>query len=279
MSLAAVRHATGDEGLIRRLISDVVRLPPLQGRQWAITSSEVIEMVMTRMIDRLGDSDPLAAVRREQNARGLQIYPWLAEQVAAAPDPLARAVELAIAGNSIDLMWSGGYLDLEASIRSRLAHRLAFDRIEDLKKRLRGTRRLVYVGDNCGEIVFDKLLIEVIKEGHDLDVTFLVRSRPTLNDATMYDAIFAGLERAARIVDSGIEGPLPGVILKRCSPEARELFHQADLIVSKGGGNFDTLGEEAALRDKALFLLVSKCRPYEKRFGVDIGRPILSGGN
>ncbi|MBU1741776.1 MAG: DUF89 family protein, partial [Proteobacteria bacterium] len=193
--------------------------------------------------------------------------------------PLARAVELAIAGNAIDLMWSDGDLDVEASIRSRLAHRLAFDRIEEFTNRLEGARTMVYVGDNCGEIVFDKLLIEVVKQGHEVDVTFMVRSRPTLNDATRNDALFVGLDRSARVVDSGIDGPLPGVILERCSSEAAELLGQADLIIAKGGGNFDTLGEEATLRDKTIFLLVSKCRPYVKRFGVDLGRPVLSSGN
>jgi hypothetical protein len=104
----------------------------------------------------------------------------------------------------------------------------------------------------------------------------VVRSVPTLNDVTIKEATFVGMDQVVRVVENGIDGPLPGTIFNRCANQIRALAKQADLIISKGGGNYDSLGEEKNFLNKIVFMLLSKCYPYNQTFGVDMFHPILS---
>ena len=125
--------------------------------------------------------------------------------------------------------------------------------------------------------MFDKLLIETIKQNCTPEITFVVRSVPTLNDATLKDAKSIGLDKITTVIENGIDGPLPGTVLTRCSGQVRDLVHKSDLIISKGGGNFDTLDEERKRLNKNIsFLLLSKCEPYYNHFGVKLHYPILA---
>ena len=111
----------------------------------------------------------------------------------------------------------------------------------------------------------------------DVEVVLVVRSTPTLNDATMRESQFVGINEVATVIENGIHGPLPGTILRRCSKEVRELFDRADLIISKGGGNFDTLDEERKhLKNNFTFIFLSKCYPYYRYFDVPLLQPILA---
>ena len=135
----------------------------------------------------------------------------------------------------------------------------------------------MYFGDNAGEIVFDKLLIKTIKKAYDTEIFLVVRSSPALNDVTLNDARSVGIDEAVTLIANGIDGPLPGTILRRCSERINELVNKSDLIISKGGGNFDTLEEEPDhLKDKIIFMLLSKCHPYYEYFGVPLHQPILA---
>src|SRR5208283_2985854 len=105
---------------------------------------------------------------------------------------------------------------------------------------------------------------------------FAVRSVPTLNDATAQEAATVEMDKIAKIVENGIDGPLPGTVTARCSDQMKELTENADLILSKGGGNFDSIEEETHLHDKILFMLMSKCVPLCNYFGTKMYDPILS---
>ena len=98
-----------------------------------------------------------------------------------------------------------------------------------------------------------------------------------MNDATLKEARSVGIDKIVRVIENGIDGPLPGTVLRRCSQEVNDLVRRSDLIVSKGGGNFDTLDEERMkIKKKISFLLLSKCEPYYRHFGVEIYNPILA---
>ena len=104
----------------------------------------------------------------------------------------------------------------------------------------------------------------------------MVRSVPTLNDATLTEAKAVGIHKIATVIENGIDGPLPGTVLSRCSDKLNNLVNRSDLIISKGGGNFDTLDEERKhLNKKISFLLLSKCAPHHDNFGVNLYRPVL----
>ena len=275
-ALAAIRQLTSDETTVRTLITEISEIPSLRGMDWNMTSPEVLELVFRKISNVLGDNDPFRSMKDRQNEKGLQLYSWLQALVAEADDSLNVAINLAIIGNSLDLMWSQGSVDIEPVIDDKLEKPLPRRSYQDLKRKLQSSKLLVYFADNCGEVVFDKLLVETIKKEADLEVVFVVRSVPTLNDVTLREAGLAGIDEVARVMENGIDGPLPGTILSRCSAEVQEIARQADVLLSKGGGNFDTLDEEKTLPDDTFFLLMCKCIPYRNLFSTEMAHPILS---
>ena len=196
-----------------------------------------------------------------------------------AEHPLRIAAHLGGLGNAIDVMMEGGAADIQKIIKEQLAYPLHKNAFEILEKRITNSNRILYFGDNAGEIVLDRLFIETIKEQHDTDIIFVVRSMPTLNDATLKDSEQIGMVNLVRVIENGIDGPVPGTQLHRCSRDVKGLFQKADLIISKGGGNFDTLDElPKKHKSKISYLLLSKCRPYREHFGVGLHQPILYHG-
>jgi uncharacterized protein with ATP-grasp and redox domains len=119
-------------------------------------------------------------------------------------------------------------------------------------------------------------LIETIRERLDPEIVFAVRGVPALNDVTMREAKQVGMDVLVRLVENGQKEPVPGTILSRCSPEFRDLFQKADLVISKGGGNFDTLDEEKALSTDITFMVLAKCHPYCRQFQTPMYQPILA---
>lgn len=275
-SLAAIRQLTSDEAIVRGLFSEIVEIPALRGQDWNITSPEVFETTWVKISAAFGDGDPFKSMKERQNQKALEIQPWLTSLVNESDDPLYTAANLAAIGNSLDLMWSEGSVAVEPWIRAGLKSPVPRKNFLALKKRLEDGNLLVYLGDNSGEIVFDKLFIDTIKRETDIEIVFVVRSIPTLNDATLTEAKQVRMDESARVIENGIDGPMPGTIIARCSDQVRQLVQDADLIISKGGGNFDSLDEETHIASKICFMLLSKCIPYRKRFNTDLTCPILS---
>jgi len=277
MSITAIRKLALDEYAAKELYSRILEIPSLRGQSWDITSAEIIELIWGRIADTTKSQDPFCSLKLKQNKRIMEVYPFLENLVHEAPDPLYTAVKLAIFGNAIDVMISDSRQYIENSITEKLEAPISKAMYGQFKKRLQQSRLLLFFGDNAGEIVFDKLLIKTIRKMCDLEIAFVVRSVPTLNDATLDEAKAVGIDKIATLIENGIDGPLPGTILKRCSNEVTDLVSRADLIISKGGGNFDTLEEEKRyLKDKITFMLLSKCDPYYKYFGVEIDQPVLA---
>ena len=277
MSITAIRRLDLDEGMVWELYSDILTIPGLQGLEWNQTSPDIIEVVMEKIAKAVKNPDPFRSEKKDLNRRALKLYPFLGNLVFESSDPLHTAAKISILGNSIDFMMPRGTAALEDFILEKMNAPLSENEFEVFRQKLSKTGRIVYFGDNCGEIVFDKLFIETIKRFHDIEVTFVARSVPTLNDATLKEAMEAGLDEVATVIENGIDGPLPGTILSRCSPQVRELVDRSDLIVSKGGGNFDSLEEElGSLKTDITFMLLSKCHPLNTYFKVDIHQPIMA---
>jgi len=277
MSITAMKKLGIDDGAARELYGRILEIPPLRGRSWDVTSPEVLEQVMHLMMGATGDKDPFREIKALQNRRIMEIVPFLKTILKEARDPLHTAVKLAILGNTIDLMMGNRPTDIENSIVERLKDPIPETAYLSFRRRLNECRSLVYLGDNAGEIVFDRLLVETIRDRHNMEVVFVVRSVPTLNDATVNEARSVGIHEVATIVENGIDGPCPGTVLHRCSQDVNDRIRTADMIISKGGGNFDALEEEKGeIRDKITFMLLSKCAPYCHFFGVNLHRPILA---
>jgi uncharacterized protein with ATP-grasp and redox domains len=277
MSVSAMRRLSLDEDIIKELLVEILNIPSLKGQSWSVTSADVIEIIMRSIMNATGNPDPFHSEKLQQNKMVAEIYPYLKGLIEGSSDPLNMAVKLAILGNSIDLMMDDSNKKIEDWIAERLEAPLSKKSYAEFEAKLRKTKLLLYFGDNAGEIVFDKLLIKTIKKAYDTEIFLVVRSFPTLNDVTLNDARSVGIDEAVTLVENGIDGPLPGTILSRCSDRVNELVNKSDIIISKGGGNFDTLEEEPDhLKDKIIFMLLSKCHPYYEYFGVPLHQPILA---
>lgn len=219
-----------------------------------ITPPEAGEGLYRMIREMSGSPDPFAEQKREQNDVVLEILPWLRDTVAAADDPLLMAVRLAIAGNVVDPGAQASF-DLEESVieategEGRLEHYPAFT------DSLGRAGNVLLIADNCGEIVFDRVLIETMREAREgLDVTVAVRAGPIINDVTEKEARDVGIDSLARIISSGSE--MPGTVLERTTDEFGEAFESADLVISKGQGNWETLED---CEREAFFMFQAKC--------------------
>jgi hypothetical protein len=277
MTITSLRKLPLDEDSVKALYTDILENPALHGLDWDTTSVEVIEDIWKKIVKRVDTPDPFSLEKSNQNEKIMDLYPHLEKMVNTAADPLYMAVKLSILGNSMDLMVADTSVTIENSISEKVKVPLSDENYSKFRQQLKASKHLLIFGDNAGEIVFDKLLIETLKKIHQLEITYVVRSVPTLNDATLKEAKSIGLDKIATVIENGIDGPLPGTLLSRCSSKVNDLVRQADLIISKGGGNFDTLDEERKHLNKNIsFLLLSKCEPYCNHFDMKLYHPILA---
>lgn len=219
----------------------------------------------------LGVADPYHAAKGRANVAALARYPEWKREVARAADPLLAALRLAAAANSLDL---GLHAEIDPHRDvARAPASFAHSDYAAFREALGASDEVLFLTDNAGEIVLDRILIEeLLARGHR--VTVAVRGSPTLNDATTDDARAVGLEGIARIITTGSD--VPGVFLPSCSGEFQERFWGADLILAKGMGNFEGLSQERA---PLFFLLQAKCAPVARETGVDIGDLVLLRGS
>ncbi len=277
MTISSLRKLPLDENSVKALYSDILQIPALRGQVWETTSPEVIEDVWKKIVAKVNSRDPFFETKSNQNEKIMLLYPFLEKMVSEAADPLKLAVKLSILGNSMDFMVADSSLAVEKSIAAKAKLPLSDNSYSQFRKQLEATCHLLIFADNAGEIVFDRLMIETIKRLYQPKISFVVRSVPTLNDATLREAKAVGIDRIVNVIENGIDGPLPGTILSRCSDDVNDLVGRSDLIISKGGGNFDTLDEERKhLNKKISFLLLSKCAPHFDHFGVKLYHPVLS---
>lgn len=276
MSISVLRRLPLDEEKIKALYTEILEIPSLQGRFWETTSVHVIEKVMEKIHHAMNDPDPFAAEKERQNAVVMELHPRLRSWVEKSTNPLYTAAKLAILGNAIDFMVPQNVADIENTIREKLDFPLDPRECEKLEENLRRSKRVLYFADNCGEIVLDKLFMETVKGLFDIEFVLVVKSVPAMNDVTLKEARAVGMDHLAEVIENGIQGPVPGTILQRCSESLKQEIGKADLLISKGGGNFDTLDEEKEhLPKPIIFMLLSKCHPYFKTFGIEVNRPIL----
>ena len=209
-----------------------------------------------------GNDDPYQTAKRVSTEKALSLLPRLRDLVSAAEDPLEAAIRVSIAGNIIDLGPNPDY-DLWDVVLKVQQQPIAINDLAELKHHLQTASLVLYLGDNAGETVFDRVLIENLGK----PVTYAVKGGPVLNDATREDALAAGLDQVAEIIDNGAR--ISGTVLAECSPDFRQVFDAADLILVKGMGNYETL---STVNAPIFFLLQVKCPVI----GEDIGA--LKGG-
>ena len=202
-----------------------------------------------------GCADPYFEVKQQSNEQALAVLPEFQKEIAASSDPLATALRIAIGGNIIDYGAMHSF-DVDAAMERCLKAPFAVDHSQILLQKLRGLEKgakVLYLADNSGEIVYDSLVVRELVD-MELDVTVAVKSGPIINDALLADAQICGIDTIAHILENGTS--CPGTPLDSCSDELLQAFDDADVIISKGQGNFETLSESGS---EIYFLLTIKC--------------------
>ena len=265
-SLDSVRFVTPDESIHERVLREVLRLahqmdlrqpPPLTAQK-----------LHRRIRELTGENDPYREVKDRFNRLALGQYAEFRDRVARSADPMEAAVRLAIAGNVIDFGVNSHLTEQEVhdSLLSAASTPLDGD-LRGFCDAVARADRVLYLADNAGEIVFDRLLIERISPKK---VTLGVRGAPIINDATMVDAEGSGLAEMVEVIDNGSDAP--GTLLDDCSETFLRRFQGADLVIAKGQGNYESLSE--ADRD-VWFLLKAKCPVIARDLGCEVGTLVV----
>jgi len=266
-ALDSARLITDDEQIHEQVMRGVLRLA---SRMDLRQSPPAMAQKIHRLIRKLtGVQDPYLQTKNRFNQLALKMYPELREQVQASTDPFETAVRLAIAGNIIDLGVKSGLAEsqVEETIAQSLTEPLDMDALKKFRNATAQAKDILYIGDNAGEIVFDRLLIEQLPCEN---ITFVVKAGPIINDATMEDAEIAGLTDIVTVIDNGSDAP--GTILESCSEAFRHRFDKADLVIAKGQGNYETLSDV----DKDIFFILrAKCPVIAQHLGCEVGEMIL----
>ncbi|RKY39639.1 MAG: hypothetical protein DRP75_01595 [Candidatus Omnitrophota bacterium] len=224
--------------------------------------------------------DPFKEIKKQSNHLALKLYPELKKEIENSAHKLLKAVKLSIAGNVIDYGANHLSPSLDKSLDSLSAHlkktlkeieNQSLSCFEKFAKALKRASIILYLADNAGEVVFDRLLLEELVSLKK-QVIFAVRGAPIINDALIEDAYFCQIDRYAQILSNGSDAP--GTVLNLCSPDFIEAYQKADLVISKGQGNFESLSEE---KKQIYFLLKVKCSVLAQNIGAKIGSAVLIG--
>ena len=262
-ALQTGRIATSDELKIKELldvVGDRIKDIPLEN-----TPPETATFIYQKIKEITGVNDPYKKIKEQNIQQVIKLYPYLKDIVTNSNDPLLTAIRLAIAGNVIDY-GANRHFHLEDEIEKALKQDFAALDYDQFRTDLEKARSVMYLGDNAGESVFDKLLIETM----DKPVTYVVREEPIINDVTMEDAVNSGIGEVAEIISSGVH--TPAIILKLCNENFIKKFNEADLVISKGQGNFEGLSE---VKRPVYFLLKAKCRLIAGELNVKMNDNIM----
>ena len=236
------------------------------------TNSNKTGSIMHNIIkSKTGCGDPYFKEKIESNEIAMKYLP-VVKEILDENDSLENYVKIAIIGNILDF---GAFTlddDIDAIIKDSLNDDLAVKHINEFENSLKKHDRVLYLVDNTGEIVFDKLLMNKIKE-YGIDIVIAVKSEPILNDACMKEALEAGLDEVGEIVEIG--AGTVGYVDSEISDEFREIFNSHEFIISKGMGNYEGL-TEIDLSDKDIyFLLCAKCNTIANDIGVNLRDMLL----
>jgi len=266
----AIDLATNDDDLKIEIMEDIFKF--LATEYVSGASSNKLGTDMHRMIKEKTDcEDPYINEKILGNKIALELLKDVHELL-EEDDSLENYIKIAIVGNILDF----GALNLDFNhkefILENLKKDLAINNIDELKESISKHNELLYLVDNTGEIVFDKLLIEKLLS-YGLNITVVVKEKPILNDACMEDVIAIGLDKITKLITFGTDSV--GIIYDEASEDFKNLFDNSDFIIAKGLGNYEGL-TEIDLQGKDVFaLLCVKCSAVAKDIGIDEKENVL----
>lgn len=218
------------------------------------------------------NGDPYKQIKHKSNRIALRLLGKLRSKVNHSSDRLLTALELAIAGNIIDFGVKNN-LNVKEELKRILAqenksiHKKSIFHYLKFRHALKKSGSILYLADNAGEVVFDRVLIEEIKRIHPKkEIYYAVKEKPIINDALFEDAKVCGIDKLVRVISNGTAAP--GTILSLCSEEFKKIYRNTDMIISKGQGNFESLSQE---KKPIFFLFMVKCPVVAKETRCKMG--------
>ncbi len=266
----ALDLATEDEDLKMEVMEEIVGIIYSEFMSDAV-SNEIGTKIHRTIKDRTCNNDPYNAEKKKGNEIALKFLPKI-KKIIKEKDNLETYVKVAIVGNIIDFGALGVDFDIEKGIIQNMNDNIALNHAVELEKGLNSSKNVLYLADNNGEIVFDKLLIEKLKD-YDVEVTVALKEKPILNDACIEDALQIKLDEVANLVSTGTDSI--GILYADISDEFKEIFKNSDMVISKGLGNYEGL-TAMNLGNKPVFcLLNAKCNAIAKDIGVNVGDNVV----
>ena len=267
-ALSAARILTDDETIQRHVLNSVSYMVPDLALD--VTPAEIAQQVYRIVYEIIGKNDPYLSAKKFANKSAMSLYTRMKDMVDYSDDTLKAACKLAIAGNAIDLGARAEFGSMYTIIEDSVEYQLDQEHFQQFKESVGQAYLILYIGDNAGEIVFDRVLIEQLLQIKKLKIVFVVREAPIINDATLDDALQVGLDKVATIISNGSDAP--ATILSQCCPKMRGYYQAADLIISKGQGNYESLSDRS---ENIFFLFKVKCPVIARDSGYDIDSPVL----
>lgn len=278
-ALKTARISGANEEIQREILNELSKLIPTFPPE--TTPVEMGRKIYNLVNKMTGRKDPYREIKEESNKMALKLCLEQRERMNHSKDQLLFAIRLAIIGNLIDYGVHDKetiYSEIEDKLQAHLdpVSQKEGDCFEyaSFCEHLKGVESVLYLADNAGEVAFDRILIEYLVHHCHKNVIYAVKGKPVLNDALVDDAISCGINEFANIISCG--GDSPGIVLKRCSPEFVRIFNEAEMIISKGQGNYEALSES---EDSIFFLLMAKCPVISRHIGCELGEFILKEGS
>ena len=254
-----------DKGLTKKLISTVEELS--KDFSYEQNPPEIASYVYEKMAEIANKEDLYNEIKGLSTKKALSLVPLLKDKLSISKDKLLTATKIAVAGNVIDLAAAVEF-DLDEELEKVFYIDFAHDDFDKLKSELSHAKSVVILGDNVGEHIFDYMFVEVLKELFPhAKYSYFVRGNPIINDVTIKEALACGFDKLCDLVDSGVN--TPGFAYSRANPHAKKLFDEADLVISKGMGNYECLSPSH--RDKICFLLKVKCEVVASSLDKQVG--------
>lgn len=260
IKVANITGVETKEELLREVFTYLSRI------DFEITTPEIIGEVFDMIKRHTNNPDPYKETRNYYNSLFMKLIPEFEEKMEQDDNSFLLAMRYAIVGNIIDFNPIHNTLleDIYGCFERMEQLELAIDDSQAMMEDILSAKTLLYLGDNCGEICMDKILIRKIKEQNpDIRLLFGVRGNPVVNDSIAEDAYTVGIDEYATIIDNG-DGSL-GTVLNRTSPEFQEVYKNADVVIAKGQANYECLSEE---NKNTYFLLMTKCDVIADDIGV-----------
>lgn len=258
--LEASRLVTSEIDLQEKIMKDSMEI--ISGYKEFKYSPEIGRAMHAIVKKHTNNKDPYKEMKKKHIMAAKETYPLLKHFLFKKKERLYWALKIAATGNIIDAAIYNN-IDLNKCIIQELEKKFSICDVEKFESKLKDAKNILILGDNAGETIFDRVFLEELLQ---LDITYAVRSEPIINDATIEDACESELDRCTRLVSTGCNAP--GLIIDECNEEFLNIFNNADIVVSKGQGNYEALSEE---KREIFFLLKAKCPVISEKLNVSVG--------